>query len=68
MFLLLCNDLELERYSPLLLLPNIRGQTWAGNWYNFHGECDLVFLTTQRSGLGPLDIYIRTKVRHKRAE
>lgn len=41
-------------------------QTWSGEWYDFHGECDLVFLSTPEfeNGTG-LDIHLRTKARYE---
>jgi cysteine-rich repeat protein len=38
--------------------------TWRGHHYDFHGECDLVFLHSSafKSGLG-LDVHIRTHIR-----
>lgn len=40
--------------------------TWGQQWYDFHGICDLVFLSAPSfaGGLG-LDIHIRTKARHQ---
>ena len=39
-------------------------QSWGGQWYDFHGACDLVFLSNPsfQNGLG-LDIHIRTTAR-----
>jgi cysteine-rich repeat protein len=39
-------------------------KTWRGHHYDFHGECDLVFLHSSAfaSGLG-LDVHIRTQIR-----
>lgn len=38
---------------------------WNQNWFDYHGECDLVFLSSPHfaDGLG-LDIHIRTKIRY----
>jgi hypothetical protein len=39
-------------------------KTWRGQHYDFHGECDLIFLQNKdfESGLG-MDLHIRTKMR-----
>jgi cysteine-rich repeat protein len=39
-------------------------KTWRGHHYDYHGECDLVFLHSSafESGLG-LDVHIRTQIR-----
>ena len=38
--------------------------TWAGEMYDFHGECDLVFLHAPSFGHGlGLDIHVRTTIR-----
>jgi hypothetical protein len=39
-------------------------KTWRGQNYDFHGECDLIFLQSKdfESGLG-LDVHIRTQMR-----
>lgn len=39
-------------------------KTWDGAWYDFHGQCDLVFLHNPEFGNGiGMDIHIRTTVR-----
>lgn len=40
-------------------------KTWSGEWYDFHGECDLVLMNAPsfHDGLG-LQVQIRTKIRH----
>eukprot|EP00797_Seminavis_robusta_P031262 Sro673_g185321.2 (413) ;mRNA; r:48182-49420 len=41
-------------------------KTWAGKWYDFHGACDLVFLSNPSFAHGTgLDIHIRTKARYQ---
>jgi hypothetical protein len=40
-----------------------RISVWRGHHFDYHGECDLVLLSSQfGSGLG-LDVHIRTKMR-----
>lgn len=39
-------------------------QTWTGLRFDYHGECDLVLLSAPMFEGGPLDIHIRTKIRH----
>ena len=39
-------------------------QTWGGEWFDFHGECDLNFVHAPSFGKGiGLDIHVRTKIR-----
>jgi hypothetical protein len=40
-------------------------KTWRGKHFDYHGECDLVLIKSDKfeSGLG-LDVHIRTKIRH----
>jgi hypothetical protein len=40
-------------------------KTWRGQHFDYHGECDLVLIKSEKfeSGLG-LDVHIRTKIRH----
>ncbi|CAB9510310.1 expressed unknown protein [Seminavis robusta] len=39
-------------------------KTWANKWYDFHGECDLVFISNPKFSQGTgLEIHIRTKAR-----
>lgn len=52
-----CHSFELTFCRVLPSLPLLK--TWAGDYYDYHGECDLVLLTTDRSDLGPLDIHVR---------
>ena len=41
-------------------------QTWTGEWFDFHGEGDLVFLSEPAFGLGlGLDVHIRTTMRYE---
>lgn len=38
---------------------------WNSEWYDFHGECDLVMLSASNFGQGKgLDLHIRTKARN----
>jgi len=40
-------------------------QLWNGDWYDYHGECDLVFLKAPRFGKDVgLEVQIRTRMRH----
>ena len=39
--------------------PHIK--TWNGTWYDFHGECDLVFVHAPQLDL---DLHVRTKIRY----
>lgn len=51
--------------QPLLLsITLLPPQSWSGTWFDFNGQCDLVFLGSPSfaRGLG-LDIHIRTTVR-----
>jgi hypothetical protein len=39
-------------------------KAWRGQHYDYHGECDLIFLQTKEFELGMgLDVHIRTKIR-----
>ncbi|CAB9528378.1 expressed unknown protein [Seminavis robusta] len=41
-------------------------KTWIGEWYDYHGVCDLVFLHAPDAAGGlRLDIHIRTKARYE---
>ncbi|CAB9519251.1 expressed unknown protein [Seminavis robusta] len=41
-------------------------KTWANKWYDFHGVCDLVFLSNPKFAQGTgLEIHIRTKARYQ---
>lgn len=41
-------------------------QLWNGDWYDYHGECDLVFLKAPRFGKDVgLEVQIRTRMRHR---
>ncbi|CAB9499180.1 expressed unknown protein [Seminavis robusta] len=41
-------------------------KSWAGKWFDFHGECDLVFVDSPKFGHGTgLAIHIRTKARYQ---
>ncbi|CAB9518248.1 expressed unknown protein [Seminavis robusta] len=41
-------------------------KTWVGEWFDFHGECDLVFIDSPKFGHGTgLAIHIRTKARYQ---
>eukprot|EP00797_Seminavis_robusta_P035458 Sro87_g046011.2 (462) ;mRNA; f:40209-41654 len=41
-------------------------KTWVGEWFDFHGECDLVFVDSPKFGHGTrLAIHIRTKARYQ---
>ena len=44
--------------------PHFKG--WSGEWFDYHGECDLVFLSAPEfaNGLG-LDIHMRTTIRYE---
>ena len=40
-------------------------QTWTGEWFDFHGQGDLVFISNPEFNLGlGLDVHIRTTVRY----
>jgi hypothetical protein len=41
-------------------------QTWSGEWFDFHGECDLKFMEVPQfaKGLG-MEVQIRTKARYE---
>lgn len=69
-----CVDDTLEDVGNLLTGdskqgPGIGGdphiKTWSGDWYDYQGECDLVFLHAPAfsQGLG-LDVHVRTKSRY----
>jgi hypothetical protein len=39
-------------------------QSWSGQWYDFHGQCDLVFLSNPSFNNGQgVDVHIRTTAR-----
>ncbi|CAB9528575.1 expressed unknown protein [Seminavis robusta] len=41
-------------------------KTWANKWYDFHGACDLVFISNPKFSQGTgLEIHIRTKARYQ---
>jgi hypothetical protein len=41
-------------------------ETWDGQWYDFHGECDLVLIKAPAFGQGlGLDIHVRTTARYE---
>ncbi|CAB9519684.1 expressed unknown protein [Seminavis robusta] len=41
-------------------------KSWAGEWFDFHGECDLVFINSPKFGHGTgLAVHIRTKARYE---
>lgn len=41
-------------------------QTWGGSWYDFHGQCDLVYLENPGFGAGDgLTVHIRTSPRYQ---
>lgn len=43
--------------------PHVK--TWGGNWYDFMGECDLVFTDAPNFAVDmPMKIHIRTKARY----
>jgi hypothetical protein len=68
-----CNGTPLEIHWPKCCgfhgkhCPNTKGDphfaTWNGSKFDFHGECDLVFVHSPafHDGLG-LDIHVRTKI------
>lgn len=43
--------------------PHVK--TWTGKWFDYNGECDLVLMHVDDfEGLGPMTVYIRTKIRY----
>lgn len=40
-------------------------QVWSGEWFDFHGQCDLTYLTEPSFGGVGLDIQIRTSPRYE---
>jgi hypothetical protein len=41
-------------------------KTWAGEWFDFHGECDLQLIQDKEFGKGlGVDIQVRTKARYE---
>lgn len=64
-------DMVFGSFYPEKCFPTIQVvkdphfQRWNGEWYDFHGECDLNFVNAPLFGKGAgMDVAIRTKQRH----